>query len=48
MGYYLLKYRSEDIDPGQAYDEAKALERAMLYLKRKAAEPGMRMIPGTV
>jgi transposase len=46
--YYMLKYRQEYHDPGQAYYEQQYRERVVRNLQRRAKELGMKLVTQSV
>jgi hypothetical protein len=43
----LVTHGQDYIDRGAAYFEKKRAEREIVGLKRKAAEPGLKLVPAT-
>jgi transposase len=43
--YHMLKYREAYVDPGAGYYEQRHRDRALLNLKRRAANLGMELVP---
>ena len=43
--YHMIKYREEDVDPGQDYYEQKYQDRVIKNLQRKAQQLGMQLVP---